>query len=52
MFAPASARASVIALPIPRVPPVTKAVCPSRENIENIDIEFAMVVTVSIEFVE
>ena len=32
--APASARARVIACPIPRVPPVTKAVCPSSENID------------------
>ena len=32
--APASARASAIARPIPRVPPVIKAVCPSSENID------------------
>jgi hypothetical protein len=32
MSAPASARAIAIAWPIPRVPPVTSAVCPSREN--------------------
>ena len=34
MFAPASARPSVIARPIPRVPPVTSAVCPWSENME------------------
>ncbi len=32
--APASAKASAMACPIPRVPPVTMAVCPSRENID------------------
>ena len=32
--APASAKASAMACPIPRVPPVIRAVCPSRENIE------------------
>lgn len=32
MSAPASASAIAIACPIPRVPPVTRAVCPSREN--------------------
>ena len=32
MFAPASASAIAIAWPMPRVPPVTRAVCPSREN--------------------
>ena len=31
--APASAKASAIARPIPRVPPVIKAVCPLSENI-------------------
>ena len=31
--APASARAMAAAWPIPLVPPVTRAVCPSRENI-------------------
>ena len=31
--APASASAIAAAWPIPRVPPVIKAVCPSRENI-------------------
>lgn len=32
ILAPASARAIAIACPIPRVPPVTKAVWPSRLN--------------------
>ena len=32
--APASAKARAIARPIPRVPPVIKAVCPSSENID------------------
>lgn len=32
--APHSARAIAAACPIPLVPPVIKAVCPSRENIE------------------
>ena len=31
--APASARAMAAACPMPLVPPVTKAVCPSKENI-------------------
>jgi len=33
MSAPASASAIAMACPIPRVPPVTRAVCPWRENI-------------------
>lgn len=33
MSAPASANAIAAAWPIPLVPPVTNAVCPSRENI-------------------
>lgn len=37
MSAPASARASAIACPIPRVPPVMSAVLPSSENILMID---------------
>lgn len=32
MSAPASARAIAAAWPIPLVPPVTRAVCPSKEN--------------------
>lgn len=32
MSAPASARATAIACPIPRVPPVTRAVWPSSEK--------------------
>ena len=33
--APASARASAMACPIPRVPPVIRAVCPLSENIDD-----------------
>jgi len=36
MSAPASARARAIARPIPRVPPVTRAVLPVRSNSEDI----------------
>lgn len=36
MSAPASARANAIALPIPLVLPVTKAVCRCKEKIESI----------------
>jgi hypothetical protein len=47
MSAPASARASAIAWPIPRVPPVTMAVLPAREKRDGMDgvagVEDAMV---------
>lgn len=38
MSAPHSARATAAAWPIPRVPPVIKAVSPVRLNIESVDI--------------
>ena len=44
--APASARAIAAACPIPLVAPVTKAVCPSKENILAVSI-FAIFETVS-----
>lgn len=34
--APASANASVMASPMPRVPPVTMATSPARENMEGV----------------
>lgn len=48
MSAPASARAKAIAWPIPRVPPVTRAVFPLREKrditsaIVNMDMKMKM----------
>lgn len=43
--APASARAIVMAWPMPLVPPVTKAVCPSRENSCSTEVMIAVVVS-------
>lgn len=43
--APASARATAIACPIPLVPPVTRAVFPWSENSEDIGVEAAIVLT-------
>ena len=45
MSAPASASAIATACPMPLVPPVTRAVCPSRENIA-IVVLLAMTVSV------